>query len=175
MTIKGPGIKKNSRSKAIVHAADLFSTTLALAGLDVPEQVSNSDGTGKVSLDAFSLTPILFGEKTDMRDPDKGYLLTESINLMTGGTPHIGARNASYKLVCAGGIETGNCNFYNLDNDPLEEYPLEKPDSCIRYNDGSLTPEDAEWHYCRLMEVVREYGYEPTEPQAPKMKMMRKQ
>lgn len=159
MTIKGPGIKANSRSNEFAHAADLFSTTLALAGLDVPKKVNNSDGTGKVSVDAVSLAPILFNDKTTVRDPNKGYVLTESINLMTNGTQHIGARNATYKMVCAGGIETGNCEFYNLEDDPLEEYPLNTPDTCIGYTDSSWTPENPDWHYCRLMEVVQEYSF----------------
>jgi arylsulfatase A-like enzyme len=173
MTIKGPGIKVNSTSDAVAHAADLFSTTLALAGIDVPEEVNNSEGTGKVSLDAVSLTPVLFNEKERVRDANKGYVLSEAVNLMTGGTPHIGARNEEFKVVCAGGMEGDNCQFYNLKDDPLEEYPLEKPDSCARYTDGSLTPEDPDWNYCRLMEVVREKGYEPPKAQSPKRKMRR--
>lgn len=173
MTIKGPGIKVNSTSDAVAHAADLFSTTLALAGIDVPEEVNNSEGTGKVSLDAVSLTPVLFNENERVRDANKGYVLSEAVNLMTGGTPHIGARNEEFKVVCAGGMEGDNCQFYNLKDDPLEEYPLEKPDSCARYTDGSLTPEDPDWNYCRLMEVVREKGYEPPKAQSPKRKMRR--
>ena len=54
MAIKGPGIQASSRSDAFVHAADLFSTALALAGLDVPERVNNSEGTGSVPLDGIS-------------------------------------------------------------------------------------------------------------------------
>jgi len=159
MTVKGPGIKANSKSSEFAHTADLFSTTLALAGLDVPNQVNNSEGTGKVSLDAVSLAPILFNDKRAVRDPNKGYVLTESVNLMTNGTQHVGARNATYKMVCAGGAETSNCEFYNLANDPLEEYPLKTPDSCASYTDKSWTPDDQEWHYCRLMEVVKEESY----------------
>ena len=159
MTIKGPGIKADSKNNGFVHAVDLFSTTLALAGLEVPEQVNNSEGTGKVPLDGILLTPMLFNDKSTVRDPNKGYVLTESVNLMTGGTQHVGARNATYKLVCTGGIETSNCRFYNLEDDPLEEYPLEKPDSCTGYIDGSWSPKDTEWHFCRLKEVVKEYSY----------------
>ena len=108
-----------------------------------------------------------FGGKDTVRDPDKGYVLTESINLMTGGTPHIGARNRNYKLVCAGGNEPENCEFYNLENDPLEEYPLPKPDSCAGYSDGSLTKASPEWNYCRLMEVVKDYAYDPEKEKKP--------
>ncbi len=159
MAVKGPGIKAGSRNEEFVHSADLFSTTLALAGLDVPERVNNNEGTGSVSLDGISLTPLLFNDKRTVRDPNKGYVFTESVNLMTGGTQHVGARNAGFKVVCVGGSEDSNCEFYNLADDPLEEYPLEKPDSCKAYTDGSWSPEDSEWHYCRLREVVREYSY----------------
>jgi len=159
MVIKGPGIKENSKNEGIAHAVDLFATVLALAGLDVPEEVSNSEGTGNVSLDSVSLTPVLFNGKSCVRDPDKGYVLTESVNLMTQGTKHVGTRNLKYKIVCAGGIEGSNCSFYNLEDDPLEEYPLEKPDSCEKYTDNTWTPEAPEWNYCRLMEVVKEKSY----------------
>lgn len=159
MVIKGPGIKAHSINDGVLHAADLFSTALSLAGLKVPEEVNNSDGTGKVSLDSISVTPILFNNKNTVRDPDKGYVLTESVNLMTGGAPNVGARNAAYKIVCAGGIDDKDCSFYNLEDDPLEEYPLEKPDNCSKYADGNWSPKDPEWNYCRLMEVIRDDSY----------------
>ena len=78
---------------------------------------------------------------------------------MTNGKQHVGARNAKYKIACAGGIESENCFFYNLEDDPLEEYPLEKPVSCENYADNSWTPENPEWNYCRLMEVIKEDSY----------------
>lgn len=159
MVIKGPGIKANSINNAILHAADLFSTTLSLAGLEVPKEVNDSEGKGEVALDSMSITPILFNDKKNVRDPNKGYVLTEAVNLMTNGTPHVGARNAKYKVVCADGIEKENCSFYNMEDDPLEEYPIEKPASCKKYTEGSWSPENPEWHYCRLMEVVKEDSY----------------
>ncbi|MGD9158925.1 MAG: sulfatase-like hydrolase/transferase [Desulfobacteraceae bacterium] len=159
MVIKGPGIKADSKSDAIAHAADLFSTALALAGIEEPDEVNSSDGNEKVSLDSQSLTPILFNNKNTVRDPDKGYILTECVNLMTNGTRHVGARNAKFKVVCAGGTESENCSFYNIEDDPLEEYPFEKPENCLKYTDKSWTPENPEWHYCRLMEVVKEDSY----------------
>ena len=159
MVIKGPRIKANSKSDEFAHSADLFSTTLELAGLEVPTEVNNSDGKAKVSLDSVSLTPILFNNKCSVRDPDIGYVLTEAVNLMTEGTRHVGARNGNYKIVCAGGIEDENCKFYHIKDDPLEEYPLEKPANCDKYAGNSWTSENPEWHYCRLMEVVKEDSY----------------
>ncbi len=159
MAIKGPNIKPGSTNSEFIHVADLFSTVLSLAGLKIPEEVSNSEGNGVVTLDSISITPILFNKKDRVRDPDKGFILSESINLMTNGTKHVGARNGKYKVTCAGGFEDENCTFYNLDNDPLEEYPVKKPNTCEKYKAGELTPQDQEWHYCRLMEVIREDSY----------------
>jgi arylsulfatase A-like enzyme len=152
MAVRGPQIAANTESREFAHAADLFSTILELAGLDVPEKVSNSEGSGTVPLDAVSLAPILFNKASTVRDPNEGYVLTETENLMTGGTKMVGARNATYKVVCT--EDADNCEFYNLADDPLEEYPLAKPGSCAGYTDGTWTSADPQWHYCRLADVV---------------------
>ncbi len=159
LAIKGPKIKAGSKNNEFIHVVDLFSTVLSIADLKVPAEVNNSEGNAKVTLDSVSLTPILFNAKSTVRDPDKGFVLSESINLMTNSIPHVGARNAKYKVVCEGGIADSNCSFYNMIDDPIEEYPLKKPDSCERYTDGSLTPKNQEWHFCRLMEVIKEDSY----------------
>ncbi len=152
MAVRGPKISANTENNEFVHAADLFSTILELAGLTPPEKVPDSEGTGTVPLDAVSLAPILFNKASTVRDPNDGYILTETENLMTGGTKMVGARNATYKIVCTGSPD--NCEFYNLASDPLEEFPLEKPDNCTGYKDGKWTPVDPQWHYCRLTDVV---------------------
>jgi arylsulfatase A-like enzyme len=157
MAVRGPKIAANTESHEFAHAADLFSTILELAGLDAPEKVSSSDGSGTVPLDAVSLAPILFDEALTVRNPNEGYVLTETENLMTGGTKMVGARNATYKVVCT--EDTDNCEFYNLADDPLEEYPLAKPNSCAGYKDGTWTPADPQWHYCRLTDVVAEQSF----------------
>lgn len=154
LAIRGPGIAAGARSDAIVHAADLFPTVLEVAGLVPPTEVPTSDGAGTVAVDAVSLKPILADGAATVRDPDEGYLLTENVNLMTGGTRMVGARNASWKLACVEGIDQAHCEFFNLAQDPLEEYPLAEPASCDNYSNGSWTRADAEWHYCRLSEVV---------------------
>jgi arylsulfatase A-like enzyme len=100
LAVRGPGIAANKASDEYVHTADLFSTVLSLAGLTAPANVSNSDGTGKLSVDGVSLAPILTGKATHVRDPNEGYLLTQSLNLMTNSTRQVGARNATYKVVC---------------------------------------------------------------------------
>ncbi len=154
LAIRGPGIAAGTRSDAIVHAADLFPTLLEVAGLMAPTQVPTSNGAGTVPLDAVSLKPILDDSSASVRDPDQGYVLTENINLMTEGTRMVGARNVNWKLVCIEGIDQEHCQFFNLADDPLEEYPLAKPAACTDYTSGSWTPANAEWHYCRLSEVV---------------------
>jgi len=153
MIVRGPQITAGF-SEEFASAADLFPTSLSLAGLATPAMVSNGDGTGMLPLDAVSLVPILSGQAEHVRDPNEGYLLTETSNLMTGGTLHFGARNASHKIVCIGSVNSEACEFYNMQEDPLEEFPLTIPDSCEAYETSSWTPDDEPWHYCRLVEVA---------------------
>ena len=152
LIIRGPKIEANTQNNAYAHAIDLFSTIMELAGLTPPKSVSNSEGTGTVPLDAVSLAPILFNKAKAARDPNTGFILNENTNLMTNNTRWVGAQNATYKVVCIN--NTDNCTFYNLADDPLEEYPLAKPGSCADYASGKWTPADPQWHYCRLTDVV---------------------
>ncbi len=157
MAIRGPNIEAGSESNEQIHCVDLFSTILELAGLDVPKTVPNRNGDGTVALDSVSITPILFKGAAGLRDPNKGYLLAETINPVSTVKPNlkqVGARNATYKVICDENPETASCIFYNLVDDPLEEYPLSKPDSCADYENGTWTPADPEWHFCRLQEVI---------------------
>ncbi len=154
MAIRGPRIPAASRSDEPINGVDLFSTILNLAGLDAPKTVPNRAGDGTVALDSVSLTPILFKGAKGLRDPNKGYMLAETINPVMNNLKHAGARNATYKLICAENSETASCTFYNLIDDPLEEYPLAKPDSCTNYKNGTWTPAVPEWHFCRLQEVI---------------------
>ncbi|HEX6993081.1 MAG TPA: sulfatase-like hydrolase/transferase [Gammaproteobacteria bacterium] len=156
LVVRGPGIEAGASSDEYVHAVDLFSTILTIAGLTPPERVPNSDGTATIPVDGVSLTPILFGDASSVRDPNEGYLLTETTNLLTGGTHHAAARNAAYKVVCSSETGANGCEFYDLRTDPLEEYPLEKPASCRDYDSGAWTPADAGWHYCRLSRIIEE-------------------
>ncbi len=164
MAIRGPGIKAGSRSDEWVHNVDLFSTILELAGLDLPETVPNRTGDGTVKLDSVSLTPILFKGAKGLRDPNKDFLLTETINPVKGNLKQVGARNATYKLICSENAETASCTFYNLVDDPLEEYPLDKPDSCANYENGTWTPADPEWHFCHLQEIIAKKSFLASPP-----------
>lgn len=152
LVIRGPRIKANTQNNSYAHVVDLFPTILHLAALTPPQKVSNSEGNGSVALDGISLTPILFNKSKATRDPVKGYILNENKNLMTGGTRWVGAQNATYKVVCIDSPD--NCTFYNVINDPLEEYPLAKPDNCAAYAGRKWSPADPKWHYCRLIEIV---------------------
>jgi arylsulfatase A-like enzyme len=153
MAIRGPGIASASRSNEFVHAVDLFSTGLEMAGLKAPNTVASSEGAGAETVDGVSLGPILFNKQSAVRDPNDGYLTAETINLMAAGAREVGARNRDYKLVCKNSGDT--CEFFNLAKDPLEEFPLAKPNDCTAFKSGKWTPADSEWHYCRLNEVVK--------------------
>jgi arylsulfatase A-like enzyme len=159
MAIRGPGIKAGSQSDEPIHCVDLFSTILELAGLDVPKTVPNKTGDGTVALDSISLMPILFKGARRLRDPNKGYMLAETINPVMKNLHQAGARNETYKLICTDNAETANCTFYNLVDDPLEEYPLTKPDSCAKYENGTWTPAAPEWHFCHLQEVIAKESF----------------
>jgi arylsulfatase A-like enzyme len=152
MVVRGPKIAANTEVTAYVHVVDLFSTIMGLANLTAPKNVSNSEGNGTVPLDSVSLAPILFDKAKTVRDPNTGYTLTETKDLMKSGIRMVGAQNATYKVVCTESPD--NCQFFNLTNDLLEEYPLDKPDNCADYTNGKWTPADPQWHYCRLTEVV---------------------
>jgi arylsulfatase A-like enzyme len=164
MVIRGPGIKAGSQSDEWVHCVDLFSTILNLADLDVPKMVPNRTGDAMVEVDSVSLAPILFKGAKGLRDPNKDYLLTETINLDRRNLMVVGARNATYKVICDTNAETERCRFYNLIDDPLEEYPLSKPDSCTKYKDGTWTPADQEWYFCRLQEVIAKDSFLASPP-----------
>jgi arylsulfatase A-like enzyme len=154
LAIRGPKIAAGKRSGEYVDAVDLFSTILGFAGLEAPKEVPTPDGKSRQPLDSISLTPILFGKATTVRDPNEGYLLTESLNLMTNSTHQVGARNATYKVICNETVDNKACEFFDLRTDPLEEYPLAKPESCADYTSGKWTPKAPEWHFCRLREVI---------------------
>ncbi len=160
MAIRGPGIAKNSNTEAYVDTLDLFSTILDFAGLKAPATVPNRKGNGTTTVDSVSLSPLLFKKAKATRDADKGYLLTETINLMTPDrTRQAGARNGAWKIVCTNGYANSDCEFFNLAKDPLEEYPLEKPASCADYAAGKWKTSDPQWNYCRLNEVMAKESF----------------
>jgi arylsulfatase A-like enzyme len=149
LVIAGPGIEAGGRSRALSHVADLFPTILQLAGLSVPDRVSGGAADGAIPLAGRSLGPVLFDGARSVRDPESGVVLTESVNLMTGGTRVVGIRNERYKLVCADRVE--DCLYFNLAADPLEQYPLEQPAGCPAAGGG-----DDGRNYCVLRRALAE-------------------
>jgi arylsulfatase A-like enzyme len=154
LAIRGPGIAAGRKSVAINHGADLFATMLDLAGVPVPTHVPNRSGNGVVSLDSVSLAPILFSGASLVRDPDYGYVMSETVNPLANNERQAAAKDATYKLLCKENTQNASCTFYNLTTDPLEEYPLTKPSSCFNYFNGTWTPVNSEWHFCNLQNVL---------------------
>jgi arylsulfatase A-like enzyme len=154
MAIRGPGIKANSVSDAPVTGSDLYSTILNMAGLEPTKQVPGGDGKTMLDLDSVSLMPILLNGAKQIRDPNMGYLLAETTNPVKNNVAEAAARNERYKVFCIENAQPASCSFYDLQEDPLEEYPLAKPASCTDYQSGKLTPAAPPWHFCRLQEVV---------------------
>jgi arylsulfatase A-like enzyme len=153
LAIRGPGIKAGSTSNAPVNGVDLFATILEIAGLQVPQTVPDRNGR-PVKPDAVTLTPVLFRGATQVRDPLRDYQLAETMNPVKQNMLHVAARNARYKVICANNAEHASCEFFDLEQDPLEEYPLAKPASCEAYGSANMRNTSAEWSYCRLHEVL---------------------
>jgi len=157
MFIRGPGIEAGSESREFAHAVDVFATTLSLAGLQVPAAVSNSEGNAMLPLASVSQTPILFGRAASVRNPVDDFILTETHDLMRGGIREVGARNGTHKVLCTDAASAATCSFYDLSADPLEEYPLAKPEDCSGAD--RLKPADSAWHFCRLLYVVDQNSF----------------
>jgi arylsulfatase A-like enzyme len=164
LVIKGPGIAAGSESSEFVHAADLFSTCLELAGLEAaPEGLVYEDYQGNpTNLDGVSLAPILFGRASMVRDPVYDYILTETSTPGSGpfgqAAIKVGARNLQYKVIRErDSLGSNTYLFYNLITDPLEEgdpaSPLGVGEDCGNYEIDYGTG-DARWHYCHLMEMI---------------------
>jgi hypothetical protein len=108
-----------------------------------------------VALDSVSMMPLLLGRTQQVRDPDRGYLLAENINPLQNELHQAaGARDGRYKLICNNRAEVQDCTFYDLSRDPLEEYPLPKPESCAGEGDVHKVRAAPQWHFCRLLHVI---------------------
>jgi arylsulfatase A-like enzyme len=170
LVVRGPGIRAGSVSDVPVHSVDMFATVLELAGLEVPATVPNRTGDGKVKVDGVSFAPVLLKDAKQIRDPHRDYLLVEVINPTKQNLRQVAARNARYKVLCTSSAATADCEFYDLAEDPLEEYPLAKPAGCAAYQDGSLKPEARDWSFCHLQQVLAKesaLSLPPPPPSAP--------
>ena len=153
MAIRGPRIRAGVRSDVPVNGVDLFATILELAKLKVPKVVPDRNGA-MVRPDARSLTPVLFRGAKQLRDPWRDYQLAETMNPVKQNMLHVAARNTRYKVICANDTQAASCEFFDLVEDPLEEYPLARPASCDAYQQGKLKITAPEWSYCRLHEAL---------------------
>jgi arylsulfatase A-like enzyme len=153
MAIRGPGITAGRRSAAVTHGTDLFATILDLAGATVPTTVPNSAGTGIVALDSVSLAPAIFSDADQVHDPNYAYIMSETVNPLSNNERQAAARDATYKLLCKENTQTASCSFFNLVNDPLEEYPVSKPGSCFNFKE-TWTLTDSAWHFCNLQNIL---------------------
>ena len=162
MVIRGPGITPGSQNNEFVHAADLFSTCLELAGLEVaPEELVYHDHQNNpTTLDGVSLAPILYGSTSTVRDPELDYLLEE---VGWSGTK-VGARNATYKVIHQTPQTyppTPEFLFYNIKDDPLEEDPLPIP-GCSGFDPTDPDAiRDSTWNYCWLLKIIDDYSIYP--------------
>ncbi len=171
MVVRGPGIKANTVSDVPVTVSDLYSTILNMAGLEPTKQVPNREGNGMVDVDSVSLMPVLTKGAKQIRDPYKDYLLAETTNPVKNNVAEVAARNERYKVFCVENPQLGSCTFYDLKEDPLEEYPMKKPESCANYA-STWTTRAPEWSFCRLQEVVAKDSFlakpiPPPPPQGP--------
>ncbi len=110
-------------------------------------------------MQSTSLAPILFSDAKSVRDPEQGFILTETHDLMRGGIREVAARNGTHKVLCTDAASPAQCTFYNLATDPLEEFPLDEPASCAGYADGTSSPEESGWHFCRLTDVISRHSF----------------
>lgn len=153
MAIRGPRIPSGVQNSVPVNGVDLFNTILELAKVEVPKMVPDRNGR-MVRPDGLSLTPLLFNGARQLRDPHRDYQLAETMNPVKQNILHVAARNVRYKVICANDTADASCEFYDLAEDPLEEYRLAKPASCEPYTKGTWKTAAPEWNYCRLHEVL---------------------
>lgn len=109
LIIKGPSVSNGGRtSDTLVHAVDLFSTMLDMAGVPLPSSVT---------LDSKSLTPIL----ADLTDSTHSRLYTDQFDQNATTTGGRAIRDDRYKLIR---LNTGSDQFYDLLTDPAETSDL---------------------------------------------------
>jgi arylsulfatase A-like enzyme len=163
LAIRGPGIGA-ARSDAVVHVADLFSTILDFARVPIPGQVPAPAGGGMVEIDSRSLAPILFDGAKTVRDPVYDYIAAETAvpTIISPGVTgpaneyQVATRNAAFKVLCIKEGDDKTCQFFNLTNDPLEEFPLAMPAECPANQPGDFAATDEAANFCFLRQAIKE-------------------
>lgn len=105
LIVRGPGVVNPGRtSSAMVHAVDLFSTQLELAGVSVPSALT---------LDAQSFVPVLTNQSAGSRTR----LFTDQFDQSDATVGGRAIRDDRYKLIR---LNTGSDLFFDLQSDPAE-------------------------------------------------------
>lgn len=152
--VRGPMVQHGAVSNEFVHVVDLFATVLEFAGLQPPTMnYAYYDKNIEVESDSVSLVPILEGTKAAVRDPVFDYILSEKFGFGTSAA----ARNGTYKIICNDYV-CSNHSFYNLIEDPLEEYPLDTAAITCPV-EATPTQDSMEENFCRLREVILTESY----------------
>lgn len=109
LIVRGPSVVAPGRtSSALVHAVDVFSTVLELAGVPLPTTST---------LDARSLKPLL----ENQTDTARTRLYTEQFDQSAATVGGRVLRDDRYKLIR---FRTGTDDFYDLQTDPFESANL---------------------------------------------------
>jgi arylsulfatase A-like enzyme len=152
-------VQQGAVSTEFVHVVDLFATVVEFAGLQPPPtNFAYYDEDVEVDSDSVSLVPILEGTTAAVRDPVLDHILSErfAASFFYGG-PSAAARNGTYKLIC-NDDSCSDHSFYNLIEDPLEEYPLET--EAITCPVETTPDQDSlEENFCRLRTVILTESY----------------
>ncbi|MCU0776077.1 MAG: sulfatase-like hydrolase/transferase [Akkermansiaceae bacterium] len=105
LIIKGPSVASGGRtSDALVHAVDLFSTMLEMAGVPLPTDVT---------LDSTSLMPVL----ANPSDGPRTRIYSDQFDQTSATAGGRILRDDRYKLIR---FNTGTDEFYDLSTDPAE-------------------------------------------------------
>jgi arylsulfatase A-like enzyme len=117
----GPNIPKNKKNDAFAYLHDVFPTLCGLTGLKIPESVETKD-----------LTPILKGEKQDVRNSMlyayntwPGDFLNKNRKHNPGGG-HRAIRKGDFKLIISAKHNVYTYQLFNLVKDPWELNNLAK-------------------------------------------------
>jgi arylsulfatase A-like enzyme len=114
LLVKGPDIVQGGRtSDALVSGTDLFATIAEWSGINNWNMYLPP---GTIS-DSKSIMPLVKNDTTDIRS----WMFTEKFETNPVATDGKTIRNKTHQLIS---FDNGNCEFYNLVSDPLEQNNL---------------------------------------------------
>lgn len=134
LVIAGPDVVQGGRySDALVSGADVFATVAEWSGIGNWSQYLPQ---GQLN-DSKSILPVLRNDTTDIRS----WIFTDQFQTVPAVTDGKTIRNKNYQLIS---FDNGNCEFYNLQNDPEEQVNL--------LVQGMATPDSA--NYRQLLDSL---------------------